>query len=326
MPHDKTEITFLLLGYRKIWQIVRSRGIPVTRQSVMEIVKDLDPEGVQARKKKRLRRRTYSVPGPNFMWHIDGYDKLKPYGFCVHGCIDGFSRRLIWLEVGKTNKQPVVIAQYYLQAVKQLKVVPTRIRSDDGTENAIIEAMHIALRSGDNDAHSGVNSFIVGTSPANQKIESFWSQLAKDRPSWWRNFFKELTDCGVLDAANPVIADCIRFCFMAILRRELYELIIRWNQHILAPSKSSTLTRGRPDSLFFLPELFGTSNHAKNVDQGEIDLCESITEDTNEDYSEEFKEFVEIVLGSKGRATENPTEINEAVEVYAILIEAIEYN
>jgi hypothetical protein len=36
-------------------------------------------------------------PGPNFAWHADGYDKLKPYGFPIHGCIDGFSRRLIWL-------------------------------------------------------------------------------------------------------------------------------------------------------------------------------------------------------------------------------------
>ena len=23
------------------------------------------------------------------MWHTDGLDKLKPYGFPVHGCIDG---------------------------------------------------------------------------------------------------------------------------------------------------------------------------------------------------------------------------------------------
>ena len=22
------------------------------------------------------------------MWHTDGYDKLKPFGFCIHGCID----------------------------------------------------------------------------------------------------------------------------------------------------------------------------------------------------------------------------------------------
>ncbi len=49
-------------------------------------------------------------PVPNFAWHADGYDKLKPYGFPVHGCIDGFSRRLIWLKVSRTNNDPAVVA------------------------------------------------------------------------------------------------------------------------------------------------------------------------------------------------------------------------
>ena len=28
--------------------------------------------------------------GPNYIWHMDGYDKLKPFGIAVHGCIDGY--------------------------------------------------------------------------------------------------------------------------------------------------------------------------------------------------------------------------------------------
>jgi len=24
------------------------------------------------------------------VWHLDGYDKLKPYGFAVHCCVDGY--------------------------------------------------------------------------------------------------------------------------------------------------------------------------------------------------------------------------------------------
>ncbi len=24
-----------------------------------------------------------------YTWHADGHDKLSPYGFCIHGCIDG---------------------------------------------------------------------------------------------------------------------------------------------------------------------------------------------------------------------------------------------
>jgi len=29
------------------------------------------------------------IKGPNDNWHIDGYDKLGPYGLKVHGCVDG---------------------------------------------------------------------------------------------------------------------------------------------------------------------------------------------------------------------------------------------
>ena len=32
---------------------------------------------------------TIIVQGPNFSWHCDGYDKLKPFGIAIHGCIDG---------------------------------------------------------------------------------------------------------------------------------------------------------------------------------------------------------------------------------------------
>ena len=29
------------------------------------------------------------LQGPNYLWHMDSYDKLKPYGISIHGCIDG---------------------------------------------------------------------------------------------------------------------------------------------------------------------------------------------------------------------------------------------
>ena len=80
------------------------------------IIKTIDPEGVNRRRRRRLHRRSYVTQGPNYVWHIDGHDKLKPFGFSIHGCIDGFSRKLMWLEVGTTNKMPEVIAKFYLDA------------------------------------------------------------------------------------------------------------------------------------------------------------------------------------------------------------------
>ena len=134
----------------------------------MNVVKELDPEGVLSRRKKRLRRRCYSVPGPNFLWHIDGYDKLKPYGFSIHGCIDEFSGRIIWLKVAPSNKKPSATVSYYYSAVREMRSVPTRIRSDDGTEKSIIEPIQIFLRSAHDDEFAGTGSFLKETSPANQ--------------------------------------------------------------------------------------------------------------------------------------------------------------
>ena len=56
---------------------------------VEELCRELDPVGCHERKAHRLQRRQYMNPGPNFAWHTDGYDKLKPYGFPIHGCVDG---------------------------------------------------------------------------------------------------------------------------------------------------------------------------------------------------------------------------------------------
>jgi len=74
----------------------------------------------------------------------------------------------MWLEVASTNKQPEVIASFFLKTVEQIKGLPTRIRSDDGTEISIIEPMQIAMRAVHDDEYSGEASFCVGTSPANQ--------------------------------------------------------------------------------------------------------------------------------------------------------------
>ena len=50
----------------------------------------LDPQGAPLRQQNRLRRRLYTNPGPNFLWHVDSYDKLKPYRICINSVVDGF--------------------------------------------------------------------------------------------------------------------------------------------------------------------------------------------------------------------------------------------
>ena len=134
------------------------------------ILKELDPEGVAQRSKKRLKRRRYSVPGPDFLWHIDGHDKLKPYGFSIHGCNDGFLRKTIWFKVDSSNKGPEIIAGYFISVLKKINGLPCRIRSDDGTENYLIEALQISIRSNHSDEYAGLGSFLVWTSPTSGHV------------------------------------------------------------------------------------------------------------------------------------------------------------
>ena len=91
-------------GYRGLWHSLKANyDIIVERDIVMNVLKEIDPEGSNMGKARRLRRRKYVSEGPNSCWYADGYDKLKPYGFPIHGCIDGYSRRILWLKVTKSN-------------------------------------------------------------------------------------------------------------------------------------------------------------------------------------------------------------------------------
>ena len=201
--------------------------------------------------------------------------------------------------------------------------VPTRIRSDDGTENSNIESIQIFLRSAHDDEFAGIGSFLKGTSPAKQRIESLWSQRGKDRPMWWRQFFAELSSLGFIDGSRPIVQECLRFCFMRLLREELEEFKNRWNCHLIAKSRGSTLPRGRPNLLYCLPELYKTESFRKDVDLEEFGESNdpTFTRETD-DISDDFKEFVSVVLETV-EITNNSQSVDEGLHLYFVLLEAI---
>ena len=212
------------LGYRQMHRLCCQNGIKITRKSVAIIQSMLDPEGVQIRKRNRLRRRLYYSQGPNWVWHVDGYDKLKPYGFPIHGAIDGFSRNVLWLEVCKSNKDPKIICSMFLNHIKRIGGVPHKVVADRGTENVNIAASQIFLRQSE-------NSFRYGRSVSNQRIESWWSMLRRSCTNWWINFFRDLVEQGIYDLSDVVQVECMRFCFGLIIQNDLDKNRQNWNNH-----------------------------------------------------------------------------------------------
>lgn len=204
-------------GYR--WMHLRciQNGLVVTQNTVREILHLVDPEGVEFRTRRRLRRRQYLSKGPNYLWHMDSYDKLKRYGICINGCIDGFSRHLIWLRASMTSSDPKVIANYYLNAVKTLGGCPVTIRSDCGTENGVVEGLQTTFCDLFRKENNHRPAHINGRSTANQRIESWWSILRKENAQYWINLFEFLRD-EALFRGTYLDKSLIQYCFLEIIQ------------------------------------------------------------------------------------------------------------
>jgi hypothetical protein len=205
----------VLHGYRWMYERCLASGVKCRKEDVRLILGPLDAEGVELRKRHRLRRRQYSAAGPNFIWHVDGYDKLKPFGLCVSGCIDEFSRKIIWLDVYKTNSDPQVIGGYYMTVVQKLNGCPLIIRTDPGTENACIRDLQkFLLRNCDPE---GNYVYLCGSSTANQRIEAFWGQLRKECIEYWLAGLHKLQYSG--DYSGDFLDNNImQMCFTGILQ------------------------------------------------------------------------------------------------------------
>lgn len=214
---EQLQCSSQLHGYRWMHLKCLQHGLVVSRETVRLILKELDPQGVSLRKRRRLKRREYYNKGPNYLWHIDGYDKLKPYGIAISGCIDGFSRYIVWLKASYTNYNPRVISGNFLTSLEELGSGPRTVRTDMGTENLHIEYIQKFLQSRNVEDQVGLPPFIYGTSQHNQRIESWWSILRKEHAQFWMNLFESLKD---EDKFNGTFVDksLIQFCFLNLIQ------------------------------------------------------------------------------------------------------------
>ena len=75
--------------------------------------------------------------GANALWHQDGNEKLHPWGFYVHGAIDGHSCLIVYFQCC-SNKRATTVSNPFLRAVN-IFGWPSHVRGDFGKENNDIE-------------------------------------------------------------------------------------------------------------------------------------------------------------------------------------------
>ena len=140
-----------------------------------------------------------------------------------------------------------------------------------------------------------------------------WSKMALDGGLIFSIF--DLVDLGLYNTSDPVHVECIRLCFVKILRGELYEVTELWNQHNISPSKfgNSSGPRGKPDCMYFLPHLYNTVDYSVHVDSTDID--EFINDSMSvEDVSNKFLEFATIITNHL--SLQKPSNAKEGLDLY----------
>ena len=274
-------------GYHSVWHTLKLEGMQVPRDLVEQLLKELDPEGCAERKAKRLKRRRFISPGPNYSWHVDGYDKLKPYGFPIHGAIDGWSRKIMWLKVCRSNNLPEIPASFYLECVVEQMGCPEKVRTDNGTENGTIAIMQCLFR-------DDVNAHSYGKSTANQRIEGWWSYLRRNRSTWWINLFKDLVETEEFSPGNEVHMECLWFCFSGLIQQDLDFVREHWNTHTIRASSYNTIA-GKPNELYVLPETRGGENclHPVSAEQVEF-VAENLLQ--FEEVPNDYQQYFEYIL------------------------------
>ena len=214
----------------------------------------MQPGRSEAMKSRRLKRRVYSVRGPNQIWHADGNDKLKTYGLYVHGAIDGWSRKLMWLRVASTNRQPAVVCGYYMSALEDNGIMPRTVRVDKGSENGLMADCQTLLQQANPCRNPPV---LFGSSVQNIRIEKFWSTYKLQFVLDYCEVMQDLADRGILDASDPFNIELVQFCFIPCLQKEIEMYRRHWNEHRVRKMKSVEIPSGIPDYLFDNPEQLG---------------------------------------------------------------------
>lgn len=310
------------IGYRSMWNKLRTTyGLNIPRDAVMNILRELDPDGCKKRKCRRLERRVYRSDGPNSTWHTDGYDKLKPYGFPIHGCVDGFSRKILWLRVVRSNNASAVPASLFIQTIQTLGYRPKSVRTDCGSENAKLAALQCALA-------DNLESHSYGSSHSNQRIENFWSHFRRGYSNWVINFFKEMVSTGRLKLGHHVYTECLWFVFSKFLQQELDTMSEEWNNHQIRASEFAQVS-GIPNQLFNFPEINGFENQGIEVDREdisqlleEVDIHKEAQEALNLDDNDLQAYFSHVI--TEENLLYPPKSWQNALDIFSVIIERCE--
>lgn len=223
--HHPNNGEVMLAGY------LTSEGVRVPRRRLRASIHRVDSAGVEDRRHRAVRRRVYTVPCPNYVWHIDGNHKLIRWRLVVHGGIDGYSRMITYLKCANNNRAITVVESF--ESAVSTYGIPTRVRSDCGGEN--VDVWRFML------SHYNDESCVtVGSSTHNERIERLWRDVRTSVIQPFAQTFRELESEGTLDPLNDIDLFCLHHVFIPWINENLTSFTHGWNNHRISTEHGRT--------------------------------------------------------------------------------------
>ena len=261
------------------------------REVIRQYLKHTEPGKVAARLGNGIICRMFYVAGVNHFWAMDQHDKWKRFGLFWHGCMDGFSGKILWLVIWWTNSNPRFVCAQYVKAVRTVggmslsfpsfivgvsdskSGAPCVTQSDLGTENYNVAYAHTHIRQALDPTLAGSIQHNWKRGHTNIKPEQMWWRFRRV----WVKGFEELLEKGVREQwyNNVNVADryVLRRLREVLKLKEHCRLVFRWlaipwlqkeadsyvydhNTSRRRANRRKILPNGVPDVMFENPESF----------------------------------------------------------------------
>ena len=148
----------------------------------------------------------------------------------VHGCIDGYSRRIIYLNASDNNRAETVF-QLFINSVTKYGL-PSRVRGDRGGENLGVAEFMIQERG------SRRGSFIWGKSVHNQRIERLWRDVFHGCLVIYYNLFYQMEEQRLLNIEDDIHMFSLHYVFLKRINHALSQFFEAWNNHPLSSCRN----------------------------------------------------------------------------------------
>ncbi|KAF8200101.1 hypothetical protein BJ912DRAFT_873378 [Pholiota molesta] len=256
-----------------------SHNIRAPREVIMDYLKRTEPNAVKARRHRRFKRRRYFAAGINDVWAMDQHDKWGPrFGLWLHNGIDPFITFNLWMKVWWTNKNPRLIASYYLKQVRKDGSVPVVTQSDPGSENYIVANLQTIIRHDLDPCLAGSLQHRFKRNKTNVKSEANWSVFRRDFAPGYEDLFESGVNQGWYDVDKPLENLVFRWIAIPWIQSELDKWVTLRNRTASRSNTKKITPHGIPELMRERP------NHFDGVIDFKIGVPDDLLDELEEEY------------------------------------------